>query len=239
MLNVYKSGADMLVMTEGAYFGAAAQRDCFEELGVEEYEIIATLDSHTSEICQSMNGKRFAVKEFRAGDTAPPFHPWCRSTVCPCFDDDFKESAGDGEKYRIPDDLNYQDWKKAFVDGGDKSAFAGVDKSGNGDIIKETDKFIMPTAKIDKFLLKPGAKHAKEFFDVGYTTNDGERLLKDIELGFDETKVWDIKESDSKIRFSITMKLGVTEQKDFQTVWQKDPNGGKPRFLTAHRIRRK
>ena len=136
-LNVSKSSADRLVMTEGAYFGAAAQRDCFEELGVEEYEIIATLDSHTSEICQSMNGERFAVKEFRAGDTAPPFHPWCRSTVCPCFDDDFGKKAGDGERYRIPEDLNYQDWKKAFVDGGDKSAFAGVDKSGNGGIIEE------------------------------------------------------------------------------------------------------
>lgn len=114
-----------------------------------------------------------------------------------------------------------------------------VDIPKNGGIIKETDKFIMPADKIDQFLLKPGAKHAKEFFDVGYTTNDGERLLKDIELGFDETKVWDIKESGSKTTFSITMKLGVTKQKDFQTVWQKSANGGKPRFLTAHRIRRK
>ena len=134
MLNAYKSGAGRIVMTEEAYFNSLAQKDCFDDLGVEEYEIVATLDSRTSGICQSMDGKRFSVKEFRVGVTAPPFHPWCRSTVCPCFDD-FKESAGDGERYRIPDDLNYQDWKKAFVDGGDKFAFAGVDKSGNGDII--------------------------------------------------------------------------------------------------------
>ena len=27
----------------------------------------------------------------------------------------------------------------------------------------------MPEAKIKEFLLKPGALHAQEFFDVGYT----------------------------------------------------------------------
>lgn len=119
-------------MTEGAYFGTAAEKECFEELGVEKYEIIATLDSRTSKICRSLDGKRLPVKEFRVGVTAPPFHPWCRSTVCPCFDD-FGEKAG--EKYCIPEDMSYEDWKEKFADGGDKSAFAGVDKSGNGDII--------------------------------------------------------------------------------------------------------
>ena len=156
-LNVSKSSADRLVMTEGAYFGAAAQRDCFEELGVEEYEIIATLDSHTSEICQSMNGKRFAVKEFRAGDTAPPFHPWCRSTVCPCFDDDFGKKAGDGERYRIPEDMSYEEWKEKFVDGGDKEGSTAVDKFGNGGIIRSSgfsdhtsdEHFVEKSGKID------------------------------------------------------------------------------------------
>ncbi|MCM1055549.1 MAG: hypothetical protein NC394_08510, partial [Bacteroides sp.] len=114
-----------------------------------------------------------------------------------------------------------------------------VDNFGNGGIIKETDKFIMPTAKIDQFLLKPGAKHSKEFFNVGYTTNDFERLFKDIESGFDETKIWDIKINDSEIRFSINMELGITEKKLFQTVWQRDSDGGKPKFLTAHRVRKK
>ena len=51
-----KVQAGRLVMTEQAFFSAAAQKDAFNELGVEEYEIVATLDSHTSEICQQLNG---------------------------------------------------------------------------------------------------------------------------------------------------------------------------------------
>ena len=82
-LNASKSNAGRLVMTEEAYFSSAAQKNCFDDLGVEEYEIVATLDAHTSEICQSMDGKHFPMKNFQAGVTAPPFHPWCRSTTCP------------------------------------------------------------------------------------------------------------------------------------------------------------
>lgn len=123
-------------MTEGAYFGTAAEKECFEELGVEKYEIIATLDSRTSKICRSLDGKRLPVKEFRVGVTAPPFHPWCRSTVCPCFDD-FKESAGDGERNRIPEGMSYEEWKEKFVDGEDKEGLAAIDKYGNGGIIEQ------------------------------------------------------------------------------------------------------
>ena len=44
-----KSAAGRLVMTEEAFFSSAAQKDCFNELGVEQYRILATLDSYTSE----------------------------------------------------------------------------------------------------------------------------------------------------------------------------------------------
>lgn len=45
-MNTSKYNAGRLVMTEEAYFSSAAQKDCFNELGVEQYEIVATLDSH-------------------------------------------------------------------------------------------------------------------------------------------------------------------------------------------------
>lgn len=135
-MNVYKSNAGRIVMTEGAYFGSAAQRECFEELGVEEYEIIATMDKHTSEICRGHDGKRFPVKEYRVGVTAPPFHPWCRSTTCPCFEGDFGERTG---SCRISEDISYVEWKERFVEGGDKMRFAAVDKSGKSGIINMGD----------------------------------------------------------------------------------------------------
>lgn len=126
--------AGRLIMTEEAYFSSAAQKDCFEELGVEQFEIVATLDSHTSDICRSLDGKHFPMKDYQPGVTAPPFHVFCRSTTVPYFDEDFgdigERAARDeetGKTYYIPDDMNYQEWKEAFVDGGDKSGFDVVD----------------------------------------------------------------------------------------------------------------
>lgn len=133
-MNTSKQNVGRLIMTEEAYFSSAAQRDCFNELDVEQYEIVATLDSHTSDICRSLDGKHFPMKDFQAGVTAPPFHVYCRSTTVPYFDEDFgdigERAARDeetGKTYYIPDDMNYEDWKKTFVDGGDKSSFDVVD----------------------------------------------------------------------------------------------------------------
>lgn len=127
-MNASKNNAGRLIMTEEAYFSSAAQRDCFNDLGVEQYEIVATLDSHTSDICRSFDGRHFPMKDFQPGVTAPPFHVYCRSTTVPYFDEKFdvgERAARDeetGKTYYVPDDMNYSEWKKAFVDG-DKSGF--------------------------------------------------------------------------------------------------------------------
>ena len=132
-MNTSKNNAGRLVMTEEAYFSSAAQKDCFESLGVEQYEIVATLDSHTSDICRSLDGKHFPMKDYQPGVTAPPFHVYCRSTTVPYFDEQFdigERAARDeetGKIYYIPDDMNYQEWKETFVDGGDKSGFDVLD----------------------------------------------------------------------------------------------------------------
>lgn len=144
-MNTSKHNAGQLVMTEEAYFSSAAQKDCFNDLDVEEYEIVATLDSHTSEICRSMDGKVFPMKDFEPGVTAPPFHVYCRSTTVPHFDDDFGQTGEraardeDGNTYYIPDDMNYQKWKETFVDGGDKSGFDVYDQNGVTHYTKHKD----------------------------------------------------------------------------------------------------
>lgn len=142
---VSKSQAGRLVMTEQAYFHSVSQEEAFKELGVEQYEIVATLDSHTSEICQDMDGQHFDMKDYEPGVTAPPFHPWCRSVTCPYFDDDFgsvgERAARDeetGKTYYVPANVKYPEWKKAFVDGGSKSGFTTAEP---GDIIKAAGIF--------------------------------------------------------------------------------------------------
>lgn len=129
-----KRNAGRLVMTEEAYFSSAAQKDCFVSLGVEEYEIVATIDNHTSDICRTLDKKHFPVKDYQAGVTAPPFHVYCRSTTAPYFDDEFDvpgERAArdkDGNTYYIPADMNYREWEKTFVDGGSKE---GLEAANN------------------------------------------------------------------------------------------------------------
>lgn len=130
-MNVSKGQAGRLVMTEAAYFGSVAQKDAFNDLDVEKFEIVATLDNHTSEICQQMDGKVFDMKDFQAGVTAPPFHVWCRSCTCPWFednDDGTRAARGaDGKTYQVPASMKYEDWKNSFVDGGSKDGLKVID----------------------------------------------------------------------------------------------------------------
>lgn len=117
-----KYQAGRLVMTEQAFISSAAQKDAFNDLDVEEFEIVATLDSRTSEICQEMDGQHFPMKDFEPGVTAPPFHVWCRSTTVPYFDDEWSvgERAArgeDGKTYYVPSDMTYPEWKESLVDG--------------------------------------------------------------------------------------------------------------------------
>lgn len=118
--NVSKNKAGRLVMTESAYISSLAQKDCYKELDVERYEIVATLDTHTSHICQDLDGEVFKMSEYESGVTAPPFHPYCRSCTCPYFDDDYGERIArdeNGEKYFVPSNMKYHDWYKKFVEG--------------------------------------------------------------------------------------------------------------------------
>lgn len=143
-----KNVAGRLVMTEEAFFSSAAQKDCFAELDVEQFEIVATLDSHTSKICREMDGKVFPMSQWEVGVTAPPFHVWCRTTTVPAFGDEFDNVGeraardGDGKTYYVPADMTYKEWQQSFVEG-DKTGLQETksdDTIGSMDITNEWTK---------------------------------------------------------------------------------------------------
>lgn len=122
-MGVARSAAARLVETEAAFFSSRGQLDAFRDLGVEQYEFVATLDSRTSETCREMDGKVLPLSEFKPGITAPPLHCHCRSTTCPYFDDEFTEgetrAARDpetGKTVQVNSRLTYENWKSIFVD---------------------------------------------------------------------------------------------------------------------------
>ncbi|WP_160111170.1 minor capsid protein, partial [Clostridioides difficile] len=116
--NVSKSQARNLIMTESAFFASASRKDCFNNLDVEKYEIIATLDLKTSNICRELDGKVFDMKDYQVGITAPPFHPRCRTTTAPWFEDEegYRTARGeDGKTYYVPSSMKYKEWYEKYI----------------------------------------------------------------------------------------------------------------------------
>lgn len=243
-LSVKKSAARRLLYTEAAAVTTLAEKDCYRDLEVEEYEILATLDSRTSEICRSMDGQHFPVSEMEAGVNAPPFHPNCRTDTCPWFDD-WEELGGapmraardlEDKGYKlIPAKMTYREWEAEFVKG---EAVENTAERGIIEIAKVLAEAPCTIAddKVGKFMLKDGAKHAEEFFDAGYTAESGDALRQDIIGQFDLSKAEDYRENaDGSVRFSIFMWLGTGKKRRFRTVWLKENEQAKPRLITAHR----
>lgn len=122
IMDVSKSAAETLVRTECAAITSEATKQCYKDLNLEKYEILATLDSRTSDICQDMDGKVFDMKDYEVGVTAPPFHPRCRTTTVPYYEDESTEgeerAARDeitGKTYYVPADMTYHEWEKKCV----------------------------------------------------------------------------------------------------------------------------
>lgn len=172
-MNVSKNAAGKLVMTEEAFFSSAAQKDCFAELDVEQFEIVAVLDSHTSEICQEMDGKVFPVSQWEVGVTAPPFHVWCRTTTVPAYGDEFdrigKRAARgeDGKTYYVPASMTYKEWRKSFVEG-DKT---GLQEVRSDDIIKS------------KEILAESVEDTQTFAEMQIYMKDNHGMIVDDSVG--------------------------------------------------------
>lgn len=132
--------ARRLVHTETSYFNAVSKIQMYKDLGVDQIEIVETLDSRTCSTCQPLDGKVIPLSQYEPGVTVPPFHPNCRGTTCPHYDDMDGERAArtaDGKVYYVPANMTFTQWKKAFVEGRDK---AGLTLAVTGAILKLTNE---------------------------------------------------------------------------------------------------
>lgn len=120
---VSKANAARLVYTETAAISSMATKKLYEDAGVKKYQILATLDLKTSEICRHMDGKVFDTKDYMPGITANPFHPNCRTDTVPYFDDDIQRrmdttrmarNPETGKSERVPY-MNYKEWFGRYV----------------------------------------------------------------------------------------------------------------------------
>ena len=164
-MKVSKANASRLVYTESAAYSSRARLKSYQDLGVEKYEIVATLDNRTSDICQDMDGKIFDLKDYEVGVTANPFHVRCRSTTAPYFEDDEGERAArneaTGETEYVPADITYKDWKEKYLDNNSEKVLQKSDKEG---IIKEIreNSTVLKNLELNKVEYKKVEKLNKE-----------------------------------------------------------------------------
>lgn len=177
IMNTSKSNVGRLVMTESAFISSSAQKDCFNELDVEQYEIVATLDTKTSEICRELDGKVFDMKDYQPGVTAPPFHCWCRTTTCPYFDDEFTQ--GEERAYRDVDcktqyveDMDYDEWYKKYVSNDEKYKYKETAEKNRASDKQQYESYVDVLGKENV------PKNLNEFQDIKYSNSDEYDIMK-------------------------------------------------------------
>lgn len=119
--NVSKYYAERLIRTETNHFNNEVDAMAYEELGLDKYVFVATLDNRTSDICQAMDNKVFKYSERVEGINYPPLHPNCRSTTRGYLGKEEEKALQRRArnpitgKTELVDNMSYNDWYKKNV----------------------------------------------------------------------------------------------------------------------------
>lgn len=160
-MNVGLYNSIRLVRTEVNHFANEAEMLSYEELDIEKYRYIATLDNRTCDHCAELDNKVFNVKDRKPGKNCPPIHSNDRCTTVAEFDDDvldeLQRRARDenGKPILVPQDMSYKDWYNKYVTNGNNSG-----------IIKGQPKKTIKSAKTFKLQAKYKNLTEEEYFQL-------------------------------------------------------------------------
>lgn len=118
--NVSKYYAERLVRTETNHFNNEADAMAYEEMGIDKYVFVATLDSRTSETCQNHDGKVYEYKDKEVGVNFPPLHPNCRSKTRGYLGEEAEKTLKRRArnpitgKTEVIDNIPYNEWIKQY-----------------------------------------------------------------------------------------------------------------------------
>ena len=108
-----------LVITEMGHAAEEATAQFYKDSDIEQYQYLATLESHTCDQCAHLDERIFNVKDKKERINYPLIHPYCRCTTVP-YDKDLPDietrwsrdpKTGKGT-YVYRNALSYRDWKK-------------------------------------------------------------------------------------------------------------------------------
>lgn len=83
--DVNNSYAKRLAITEHARVQMEVAKQSMLKNGFEHYEVLP--EPKACDICKPKAGKKYRVDKMMTGETAPPFHPYCRCAIVEVFDD--------------------------------------------------------------------------------------------------------------------------------------------------------
>jgi len=180
--------ARRLIRTETNYVCNQLDAESMKECDIEWYRYNATLDLRTSEICRSLDGKRFRLSDMKVGVNYPPMHPFCRSVVGPDITDEvlktLKRRARDpvtGETMLVPADMTYEQWYKKYVKGNAQAEANEVKEHNRAADRKQYEKY-------REVLGKKAGKSVEDFRDIKYNTSEPE-LWEKMQTSYKDRKL--------------------------------------------------
>lgn len=164
-----------LLHTESSFIIEQGTLAAYKEDGVKEYQILATLDMKTSDICREQDSKVYEIDKYVTGDTAPPFHPFCRTTTVPYYGEDegtrVARNPLSNKKMEVPASMSYNEWHNKYVKN-NPEALLEEKKQNNRNIDKKQYE------KYKEVLEKESPKSLKEFQELKYNGSEKWNNLK-------------------------------------------------------------
>lgn len=163
--NVSKYYAERLVRTETNHFNNEADAMAYEEMGIDKYVFVATLDSRTSETCQNHDGKVYEYKDKEVGVNFPPLHPNCRSKTRGYLGEEAEKTLKRRArnpitgKTELIDNISYKEWAK-------NNGLGGTETKRDGELPTKPVVKASKSVKIEpKDVLKPVSNTNKMALD--------------------------------------------------------------------------
>lgn len=240
-MNSKKFDAYRLLHTESSFLMSEAAHAGYKEDGVEKYEILATLDSKTCGVCGELDGKVYEVGKEVVGVNMPPFHPLCRCTDVPYYDDtpteDLTRVARDpetGKIYEVPADMTWKEWKKKFIE--KTSEFDTIEPENTkeeiqvhsvGKIDRDIYKCITTDIVTDEVIITDERiRHIKERHP-----NDYERYCEYLKLIIESPDY--IVETNKPNTALILKEIKESEERQFKTVLRLTTSTDNPDFKNS------
>lgn len=242
-LDVGYSRVANLLLTESAAYHSKATELCYKDLGVEKYEILATLDSRTSNICQTMDGKIFNRKDYKVGITAPPFHCRCRTTTIPYFEDlteDETRAARDENNNPVEEKaaMKYGEWMEKYYGKNEEIQLKNNEKDSI--ITIEVDEMTPCLRRLkDNVIVKTEVKEIKYrksdfkdwLFDWSKTEKKGYQILALYANG--DNRIQGAISIKPK-KENLTIEIDIAESAPFNSSYNKKVKGKEYNGVGAH-----